>query len=153
MVRAFWAVSMSVAVAVAVGVLGSIPAGADEGIEVPASVAPARIYVSQKQYPTEGHTFSFYVYLDVCPTPLLELDHTTLVERPRIGSHKGHAIATAYLRWPAHKENEAPCPPLPPITKAVHVKTRRPVADLVFFDGSSSPPRRVFSLHGPPRGD
>jgi hypothetical protein len=144
MARAFRAVSASVAVAVAVGALSSIPAGA----EVPASVAPARIYVNQRQYPTESRTFSFYVYLDVCPTPLLELDHTTLVERPRIGSHKGAAIVTAYLRWPAHEESEAPCPPMLPITKVVHVKTKRPVADLVFFDGSSSPPRRVFPLRG-----
>lgn len=144
---------MSVAVAVAVGMLGSISAGADEGIEVPASVAPTRIYVSQGQHPTEGHTFSFYVYLDVCPTPLLEVDHTTLIERPRIGSRKGAAIVTAYLRRPAHKEREGPCPPLPPITKVEHVKTKRPVADLIFFDGSSSPPRRVFPLHGPRRGE
>lgn len=121
-----------------------IPTGADEGIEVPASVAPARFYVSQTQHPAEDHTFSFYVYLNVCPTPLLELDQTRLVERPRIGTHKGAAVVTAYLRWPAHLESTAPCPPEVAIKKVVHIKTKRRAADLVFFDGSSSPPRRVF---------
>ncbi len=139
-----WLVAMAAALLAGTVLIGSAGAAPVEGAEVPASIAPARIYVSQRQYPAVGHTFSFYVYLDVCPTPLLELDHTTLVERRRTATHKGVAIVTAYLRWPAHVESEAPCPPEVPIKKVVHVKTKQPAAELVFFDGSSSPPRQIW---------
>ena len=138
-------VAATVAVAVAAGALGSIAAGAEEGTEVPESVFPYQFKVSPKQNP-ESHVFRLSILLDICPTPLLEVDHVTLVESPKSGSPKSNAIVTAYVRWGAHHElrEGEPCPPEVPIKKEVRVRTRRPVSELVFFDGSSSPPRRVF---------
>ncbi len=138
---------MSVAVAIAaVGLLGPVSAEAEGGAEVPATVAPARIGIERVQEPASGHSFTFSVLRDDCPTPLLEFDHATVAERPAIGVHKGAAIVTAYMRWPAHRELEPgqPCPPEAPIHQVVHIRTKRAATSLVFFDGSSSPPRRVF---------
>lgn len=144
------------AAVVLVGTVLGAAAGAmpREAAEVPASVAPARIYVraSGGTVPAEGHTFSFYVLLDTCPAPLLELDHTRVVERPKTRVHVGAAIVTAYLRHPAHAESETPCPPEVPDMKLVQVKTKRPAASLAFFDGSSSPPRRVWPRTRSARG-
>jgi hypothetical protein len=128
--------------ALLLGALGAAPATAEVGVEVPAFVSPARI--EQAAHLEGGHTFSFSVEINFCPTPLLELDHTTLVERPRDGSGKGAAIVTAYVSHPAYEEDDEPCPPEVMATQTVHVRTKRPVADLIFFDGSSSPPRRIY---------
>jgi hypothetical protein len=73
-----------------------------------------------------------------------------LVERPDKEGLKA-AIVTAYLFHPAHVEG-LPCPKVRRI-KIVRIRTKRPAADLVFFDGSSSPPRRVLPLHGAQTGD
>jgi hypothetical protein len=68
-----------------------------------------------------------------------------LVERPEDEEGLKAAIITAYLFHPAHVEG-LPCPKVRRI-KIVRIRTKRPAADLVFFDGSSSPPRRVLPPH------
>jgi hypothetical protein len=89
--------------------------------------------------------------IDACPA-LLEPDHATIVERPKVDAHRGAAILTAYAREPEHTETGAPCPPLPLLFKTMHVRTKRPASQLIFFDGSYSPPKRVWgreaSQHG-----
>jgi hypothetical protein len=130
---------------VAVGSLGAIPAQAEGelGEVIPASVRPVHISTFGERPPSaSGHLFTFSVVVDECPA-LLELDHTTLVERPKVGPHKGAAIVTTYLREPEYEKPGEPCPPLPLIYKSVRVKTKRPVSELILFDGSSSPPRRI----------
>ena len=132
--------------ALVVGALGANSAGAEEGAVVPASVGSTRIYVQGIPSPASGHLFTFKVLLDVCPPPLLEPDHAAIVERPKVGSQKGAAIVTGYVRWPEHKEQTAgeSCPPEVPAWATMHVRTKRPASKLIFFDGSSSPPRRVW---------
>lgn len=145
------------AIAVAVVLTGAIlstatPGTADESAEVPATVEPTRIFVRsiRGEHPAEGHTFSFYVQLNTCPGPLLKLDHTTVVERPRTRSGRGMEIVTAYLFHHAHTEVKV-CPPEVPVRKLVRVRTKRPATDLIFFDGSYSLPRRVWPAAKPNR--
>lgn len=126
------------------GVLGASSALAQVGDVIPATVAPARISTWDRNPITaSGHLFRFQVMIDACPA-LLEPDHAVLVERPRVATHKGAAIVTAYVREPEHEETDAPCPPLPPLFKGMQVRTKRHVSSLIFFDGSSSPPTRIF---------
>lgn len=102
---------------------------------VPASVGPTRIYVQGIRPPASGHLFTFKVQLDICPPPLLEPDHAMIVERPRVGSHKGAAIITGYVRWPEHQERIEgdSCPPEVPDWATMHVRTKatRRQADLL----------------------
>lgn len=136
---------------VATVMAAAVGAGPSRAAEVPVSIAPARIYVRAigTAFPTEAHTFSFYVQLNACPA-LLEFDHADVIERPKTRSHRGVAIVTAYLRDPPHAESQAPCPPEARIAKLVRVKTKRPAASLIFLDGSSSPPRRIWPRIGSP---
>lgn len=111
-----WSVKpLTLAVAVVVltvGLFGTPGAvSAAEPAEVPASVGTARIYVrdTAEQTPASGHTFSFYVYLNVCPTPFLEVVHTTLVERPAVGSSRGAAIVTLISGGQHTRNSEKVC--------------------------------------------
>ena len=138
---------------VVTALLGAALAKADEGVEVPASVEPAPIAArsAPSAHVVEGHTFSFRIDVSPCRGPGLRLDHVRLVERPESANGFKGAIVTADLFHPAHIEG-LPCPKVRRI-KTVRIRTKRPARGLVFFDGSSSPPRRVFPLHGPPAGD
>jgi hypothetical protein len=139
-------------VLVAVSLVGAaiVPA-AEPPVEVPATVEPAPIAArgSRGRHPVEDHSLGFSVDVSPCRGPGLTLDHDTVVERPATDGLPKSAIITAYLLHPAHIEREK-CPKVRRIRFA-RVRTKRPAADLVFFDGSSSPPRRIFPLHRSPR--
>jgi hypothetical protein len=126
-------------VLVATALSGTTFADAETGVEVPASVEPTWI--------AGGHivgrrAFEFGVDVSPCRGPGLKLDHVRLVERPATADGLKTALVTAYLFHPAHIEG-LPCPKVRRIMR-VRIRTKRPAGDLVFFDGSSSPPRRVF---------
>lgn len=120
---------------------GALRAAAEQGVEVPATVEPtpmlggdvlgrARLHFPHRR-------------LILCARGL-KLDHVRLVERPKATSGLKAAIVTAYLFHPAHIEG-LPCLHIR-ARRRVRIRTKRPAADLVFFDGSSSPPRRIFPL-------
>ena len=129
---------------VATVLVGTASAAAGEGADVPASIEVAPITASglRGRPVVEGHSFGFSVDVSPCLGPDLTLDHATVVERPEDADHVKAAIVTAYLLHPAHREQED-CPKVRRIRFA-RVRTKRPAADLVFFDGSSSPPRRIW---------
>ncbi len=124
--------------------VGAGSAAAGEGADVPASIEVAPITASglRGRPVVEGHGFGFSVDVSPCLGPNLTLDHATVVERPEDADHVKAAIVTAYLLHPAHREQED-CPKVRRIRFA-RVRTKRPAADLVFFDGISSPPRRIW---------
>jgi hypothetical protein len=119
-------------------------AATGEGAEVPATVEPAPIAANglRGRPVVEGHSFGFSVNVSPCLGPGLTLDHVTVVERPENAHHLKAAIVTSYLLHPAHREREK-CAKVRRVRFA-RVKTKRPAAELVFFDGSSSPPRRIW---------
>jgi hypothetical protein len=125
------------------GGVGGSSVKAETGEIVPTSVGPIHITDFPRHLPSaRGHVFTFSIMIDACPA-LLEVDHTSLIERPRVGSHKGTAIVTAYAREPEHEEPQV-CPPLPPLFKTVRVRMKRPASQLIIFDGSYSQPRRLY---------
>jgi hypothetical protein len=129
-----------VALVAGVALLAGTTASADEGVEVPSAVEPTRIAARH----IEGHSFTFGVDVSPCQGPGVRLDHVKLVERPEDSHGLKAAIVTAYLFHPAHIEG-LPCARVRGIRK-VRIRTKRRAADLVFFDGSDSPPRRIYPL-------
>jgi hypothetical protein len=93
--------------------------------------------------PVEGRTFSFRVKAS-CPPVLHRVE---VIERPRSGEHpRGAAVVTAYLKLRASAYS---CPPAI-YYRTTRIRLDRLATDLVIFDGSSDPPRRVFP---PPRAN
>jgi hypothetical protein len=141
-------------------------ASALEYEEVPARVKPAPIFAGRMirgDSPTADsgrRTFTFGVLSGYCvggPKP--RIDHVRVVERPKTKERPFKStVITAYLLFPAHLRIVPPSPPPPNViynacagvalafTK--RIKLKRPAADLFFFDGSHTPPRRFW----PPPG-
>jgi hypothetical protein len=131
---------------VAAALSGAAPAQAETGLEVPASVEATPIVGT---HVLKRHVFTFQV-VSPCRGPGLKLDHVRRVERPRTEEGVKVAVVTAYLFHPAHVEG-LPCPEILQL-QTVRIRTKRPAPDLVFFDGSSSPPRRVLPIRGAKAG-
>jgi hypothetical protein len=117
-------------------------------IEIPASVKPTRLAGA---HVVGSQAFAFHLDVSSCRGPRLKLIHVRLVEKPENEDGLEAAIVTAYLFHPSHVEG-GPCSKVRRIRR-VRIRTKRPADDLVFFDGSSSPPRRVFPLHDQATGD
>ena len=130
--------------------------------EVPAEIEPAHIVMLQKigdSSPlTTPHrrTFTFAIKSGYCvggPKP--RIDHVTVVERPKTAARPFKStVITVFLLHPAHLRVIPPSPPPQGVSYNVCagigltfvklIKLKRPVADLFFYDGSYSYPRRVW---------
>jgi hypothetical protein len=138
--------------AIAAALAGSSAAIAEETIQVPESVVPEGISILHRGHRpiVQGHVFRFSILLQGCPPPQPELDHVTLVERPITRARRRpSAVVTAYVRIPAHTEQPGVafyCPAFLGPFVPVSVRTKRPATKLTFFDGSASPPRRVYPV-------
>jgi len=142
---------------------GGVPAAnALEYEEVPAEVKPAAITASRairgdSPLATPGRrTFTFSVQTGYCvggPKP--RIDHVRVVERSKTAKRPFKStVVTAFLLYPAHL---LAIPPSPPprhvvynvcaglgLTLTKRVKLKRLAEDLIFYDGSRKPPRRVW---------
>ena len=82
--------------------------------------------------------------------PKPELDHVTLVELPKTDRRPFRAaVITAYRRWPEFSYTPAAGPNYGKCARVERtifrwVRTKRPAADLRFYDGYFSPPRQVW---------
>ena len=124
---------------------GSAPAadsaGPPESV-IPASVWSVPLYPMRSPRPAVGHIFTFWRYDEICD-PGRRLVSVQLVERPRTAARPfKSAVITVTLEDP---ERTAPksCPP-GQARALMHIRTKRPAASLIFFDGSSDPPRRLW---------
>lgn len=104
--------------------------------------------------PLRGRTISVWIVSGFClGEPKPRFDRMKVVERPKTKARPfKSAVITIFLRRPAYER-----PVQPPNTDNViynacaglgliirkRIKLKRPAADLRFFDGSFSPPRRV----------
>jgi hypothetical protein len=131
---------------------------ARELIEVPRRVVPTHIMVNahgQRDYPTVlGKSITVRIYTGPwCQgVPPGRLRGVRVVERPKTASRPfKSAILTPYVEYPAHVAEVDPATGTiysPACARdampSVHrrIKLKRPGEDLIFFDGSMSPPRR-----------
>lgn len=142
-------------------VLGASPASALEFEEVPATIIPAyRLLAGARRHPdelpTNGRTFTFEIEDGYCVgEPKPQIDHVTVVERSETKERPFKStVITAYLLRPAH---ERVIPPPEHASNVAYnvcfgiglsftkrIKLKRPASDLIFYDGSSSPPRRFW---------
>lgn len=141
-------------------------ASALEYEEVPPEVKSAPIVAGRSirgDFPTTspGHrTFTFSVPSGFCVgSPKPRFDHVRVVERPKTADRPFKStVVTAFLLYPAHLRIIPPSPPPPNVVYNAcagigliltkRIKLKRPAANLFFYDGSYSPPRRAW----PPPG-
>jgi hypothetical protein len=104
----------------------------------------------------KGHVFGLFVGSGYCAgdPEIPRIDHVEVVERPKTKARPfKSAVITAFLFLPEYKAQavegeEGPtyataCADLG-LTLTKRVRLKRPAKDLVIYDGSYSPPRRVW---------
>jgi len=142
--------------------LTASPASALEYETVPAKVQPVHWStepVRQGHLRFEGRAVNTFIPSGYClgwPKP--QIDHVELVERPETTARPyKSAVITIFMVYPEYQQ-VIPPPETPDnvvynacagLGLILHkrIKLRRPPGDLRLFDGSSTPPRRVW----PPR--
>jgi hypothetical protein len=136
----------------------SLPASASAA-EVPEAIFhPAVIEATQitpdpgpsGHGPTQGKTFSFSVPASPCDPPTV-WHELSVVERPKTkASPHGSTVITAFVEHPAYDTYTGLGAQYEPVCPAYErlflkrVKLKRPAKDLIFFDGSTSPPSRIW---------
>lgn len=133
-----------------------------KGMAVASAFAIASSYImvgahDQGDHPTiRGRTFTFRVYtgpkcIGVPPAKPLRVE---VVERPKAADrHFGSVVLTPYVEYPAHTVTVDPAvgveyggacarDAMPSVRR--RIKLKRPAAGKIFFDGSLSPPRRIW---------
>jgi hypothetical protein len=112
--------------------------------EVPARWGPVRLEMPPtRKSPLTLHSFTFARNLDYCG-PKGERTGVSLRELPLspLYPHPS-AVITVTVFFPAFQRPNV-CPPLPYMYETLRVRTKRPAADLRFYDGSFEPPRLLF---------
>lgn len=135
---------------------GAAAATEYEVVPVKVETAPwAAALPSKGKPPAKRHTVTLRIFSGYClGEPKPEVHHVKVIEQPQTSQHSfKSAVITAYV---VHPEYERPVQP--PNTEHVvynacagvgfvldkRIKLKRPVADLRLFDGSFSPPRKVW---------
>jgi hypothetical protein len=149
-------------IACCLGAVDAPAASALEYEEVPPEVQPAPIVAGRLvrgDVPTTApgrRTFTFSVPSGFCVgSPKPRFDHVRVVEQPKtVDRPFKSTVITAFLLYPAHLRAIPPSPPPPNVAYNAcagiglnltkRIKLRRPAANLFYYDGSHSPPRRVW---------
>ena len=115
-----------------------------ESTTVPAEVKPASWEPWPPRTPSDGHWFHLRVDGGYCGEKPPKIYRVKVVEHPKTKTRLGSAVITTLKYVPEHVESaNGFCAGVGHELRAA-IKLKRPVDGLILYDGSYSPPKRVW---------